>query len=147
MAQEIYYYRVNTKYPMGVRFNMGDTKGKVLTINDPYVAIKHEDLRDFRRANYWAIEKGLILLTEEPSMEIESPNMITDTKAAEIVKNRIALKEALATITSGPVILKLLDEAKAQGRNAATIKMIETKLKTFDPVEDEDSPLVMRGVE
>ncbi len=147
MAEEMYYYRINTKYPVSVRFNMQDNKGKVLTSNDPYVAIKYNDLRDFRRANFHAIDKALILATEEPSMEIESPNMISDEKAAAIVKNRVALKDALATITSVSVVIKLLDEAKLQGRNSATIKMIETKLKEFEPEEDEDSPLVMRGVD
>lgn len=147
MAEEMYYYRVNTLYPVGIRFNMGDNKGKVLTTNDPYVAIKYNDLRDFRRANFYAIDKGLIIATEEPSMEIESPNMISDQKAAAMVKNKLALKDALATITSAPMVVKLLDEAKLQGRNAATIKMIETKLREFEPEEDEDSPLVMRGVD
>jgi hypothetical protein len=145
--QEFYYYRVNTRYPVGIRFNMGDTKGKVLTLNDPYVAVRYNELRDFRRANYFAIDKGLIIATEEPSMDIESPNMIDDAKAAALVKNKIALKDALANITSAPVVAKLLDEAKLQGRNSGIIKMIETKMKEFEIVEDEDSPLVMRGVE
>lgn len=147
--EEFTYYRVNTPYPVGIRFNMGDTKGRVLTINDPYVQVRSSELRDFLRANRWAIENGLIIKTEEPSLEIESPNMIDDAKIAEIVKNKLALKDALTKISAPHIIQKFLAEAHKQGRSAATVKLIETRLKEFSPEnnEDDDSPLVMRGVE
>lgn len=143
------YYRVNTPYPVGIRFNMGDTRGRVLTINDPYVQIKESDLRDFLRANRWAIENNLIEKTEEPSLEIESPNMISDAKIEEIVKNKLALKDALAKVTAPHIIQKFLDIAKRQNRPQATVKLIEAKLAEFYPEnnEDDESPLVMRGVE
>jgi hypothetical protein len=149
MSDEFYYFKINTSYPVGVRFNMQDTRGRVLTINDPYVQIKRSELRDFKRANYWAIDKGLILETAEPSMDIESPNMIDDAKIAEIVKNKLALKDALVQITAPHIFVKMLEEAKRQNRNQATIKQIEAKLKEFAPEENEDpdSPLLMKGVE
>jgi hypothetical protein len=143
MAGELVYYKVNAAYPVGVRWNVRDTIGRVLSLNDPYVAVKADDLRDFRRANYFAIEKGLIIATDEPSMEIESPNMIDDEKAYAIVKNELALKKALKEITSVSMVVKLLTAAQDLNRSAKTIKLIEARIAEFEA----ESPFIMKGVD
>lgn len=142
---DLFYYKVNVAYPVGIRWNVRDTVGRVLSLSDPYVGVKSDDLRDFRRANYHAIEKGLIMATAEPSMEIESPNMIDDEKAASIVKSEFALKNALVEITSEAVVAKLLEQANLQERPKRTIKLIEKKLAEFSPELVE--PSEMRGVD
>lgn len=146
---DLTYFKVNTNYPVGIRFNMGDMKGRVLTSRDPYVQVKPDDLRDFKRANQYAIQNGLIVETEEPSLDFDSPNIIDDAKANNIVKSKMALKQALAEVTAPHAVAKLLDAAHRNKSSATTVKMIEAKLKEFSPEEneDEDSPLIMRGVE
>lgn len=141
---ELVYYKVNVPYPVGVRWNVRDNIGRVLSSQDPYVAVKAEDLRDFSRANHFAIEKSLIIKTTEPSIEIESGNMIDDEKAAAIVKNELSLKKALADIDSISIVVKLLDQAKLQGVPSKRIKLIEAKLEEFNESEAPDD---MRGVD
>lgn len=149
MAEELFFFKLNVGYPVGVRFNTRDEKGRVLTLNDPYVAVQPEGMRDFKRANRHAIINGLIVTTTEPDLEFDSPNMIDDEKAAQLVMNVIALKNALKEITSISVVDKLLVEAKLQKRPTKTIQIIEKRLAELDEDEDvdDDSPLVMRGVE
>jgi hypothetical protein len=137
------YYKVNVPYPVGIRWNVRDNLGRVLTINDPYVAIRDEEIRDFKRANKHAINGGLIILTEEPSLDEDTPNMIDDEKAAALVKNELALKQALSEITSVSIVVKLLDEAKTQERPSKIIKLIEKKLSEYEP----EAPTEMRGVD
>ena len=144
----LHYFKVNVSYPVGVRFNTRDEKGRVLTANDPYVAVDDDGIRDFKRANKHAIINGLIASTTEPNLEYDTPNMIDDDKAAVLVMNVIALKNALKEITSEGVVEKLLVEAKLQKRPAKTIQIIEKKLAELsgDEDEDEESPAVMKGV-
>jgi len=137
------YYKVNVTYPVGIRWNVRDTIGRVLTTNDPYVAVRDEEIRDFKRANKDAIGAGLIMLTDEPSLDEETPNMIDDVKAAALVKNELALKKALSEITHVSIVVKLLNEAKAQERPSRTIKLIEKKLSEFEV----EAPVEMRGVD
>lgn len=139
------YYKVNVPYPVGVRFHSQDATGRVLSERDPYIAVTEVGLRDFKRANKYAIINGLIIETTEPSFDWESPNMIDDEKAAELVKNVFVLKKALAEITSPSVVRKILEEAKTQNRPAKTIKLIEAKLEEIDDVVDD--VFQMRGVE
>lgn len=141
---ELVYYKINVPYPVGVRWNVRDNIGRVLSTVDPYVAVKADELRDFTRANHYAIEQSLIIKTTEPSMEIVSPNMIDDDKAAAIVKNELALKKALSEITSVSIVVKLLDQAKIQDRPSKTIKLIEKKLAEFN---ESEAPDEMRGVD
>jgi hypothetical protein len=141
--ETLVYYKVNVPYPVGVRFHMRDAQGRVLTVVDPYVAVKEEDVRDFKRANRYAINNGLIVQSTEPSYDDESPNMLDDEKVDALVKNYLALKNALPEITSVSIIVKILDAAKDQNRPTKTLKLIEARLAEFE----EESPYSMKGVE
>lgn len=143
--EELVYYKTNVMYSVGVRYHMGDKDGKVLTGLDPYVAIPKSKERDFRRANRNQIEKGLIIPTQEPSVDWDTPNQIDDDKAASLVKNILALKKALREIDEPAIVSKLLDEAKAQDRPHKTVELIEKRLSEMQ--ENLESPLQMRGVE
>jgi hypothetical protein len=144
MAEEetLYFYKKNVPYPVGVRFFVKDPVGKTLTDNDPYVAVEAKKLRDFRRANKRHILDGLLIETDEPDFDEETPNAITDAQAESLVKNVVALKKALKEITSDAAVIKLLEEARLQGRSSKTIELIETRLREIVG----ESPADMRGV-
>jgi hypothetical protein len=149
MEEKLSYFKLNAPYPVGVRFNTRDEKGRVLNTNDPYVAVEESKIRDFKRANMYAIINGLILATTEPDLDFDSPNMVDDEKAAELVKNVFILKKALAEMTSPTIVDKLLTEATLQQRPAKTIKLIRTRLAELngDESDEDESPRQMGGVE
>lgn len=136
--EELFFFKRNVPYVVGVRMFIGDTTGKALSTGNPYVVVKESELRDFKRANKIAIEEGLILVTKEPDWDTESPNAIDDEKAAEIVKNVFALKKALADFTSETPVRKLLEQAQEQKRPEKTIKLIKDRLAEI--VGDEEEP-------
>lgn len=119
MAEKLYFYKSNVKYPVAARFFIGDVDGKALTEADPYIIIEEPKLRDFKRANKLALSEGLIIQTEEPNWEEETPNAITDEKAEEVVKSIFALRKLLAEVTSEAAVRKLLLEAEVQNRKPA----------------------------
>lgn len=141
--EKLLYFKVNVPYPVGVRFHTRDAQGRVLTVIEPYVAVNESGERDFRRANKYAIQNGLIVETGEPAFDDETPNQIDDEKAEALVKNYLALKNALLEITSVSIIVKLLDTAKEHNRPTKTLKLIEARLAEFE----EESPYSMQGVE
>lgn len=146
--EELFFFKKNVPYIVGVRMFIGDNKGKALSDNNPYVVVKESELRDFKRANQMAIEDGLILATKEPDWDIASPNAIDDEKAAEIVKNVFALKKALADFTGEVPIRKLLDQAEKQNRPQKTIKLIKDRLAEITgDEEDVIDPSQMQGVQ
>ena len=145
MAEQetLLFFKKNVPYPVGVRFYVGDRKGKTLTDNDPYVSIKESEYRDFKRANRIHLQEGLLVKTVEPDFDEESPNAITDEQAEEIVKNQVALSKTLKAVTSEVAVLKLLEEAKFQQRNQKTIDMINKRLREIVGETPDD----MKGVE
>lgn len=140
MAEEEVFYKKNVPYRVGVRFNLRDTEGAVLTTEDPYIAIPKKELRDFIQANRYGLQNGLIVEVPEPPMEIITPNSITDEQAEVIVKNYFDLKKRLPEITSESTLIKLLDTAKNLGRSQKTIQLILDRY-------EEISPNAMQGVE
>jgi len=146
--EELFFYKKNVPYIVGVRMYIGDNKGKALTGNNPYVVVKESEHRDFKRANMLAIQDGLILETKEPNWEFASPNAIDDEKAAEIVKNVFALKKALVDFTSETPVRKLLEQAEKQNRPQKTIKLITDRLAEITgDEEDVIDPAQMQGVQ
>jgi hypothetical protein len=95
-------------------------------------------MRDFILANKYSIEKGLIVKSEEPELNIENANIIDDAQAAVIVKNVFVLKKRLAEISSDAALLKLYSAAKEQKRSTKVLEMIEERLA-------EVSPILMQG--
>jgi len=146
--EKLFYFKLNAPYSVGIRFYPRDPVGRVLSKNDPYVAVEESKIRDFKRANKLAITEGLILSSKEPDLDFDTPNMVDDEKAAEIVKNVFVLKKALAEMTSPTVVEKLLLEAQLQDRPAKTVKLIQTRLSELRGEESGDeTPVQMRGVE
>lgn len=145
---EMLYYKKNVKYVIGGRFFIGDPQGWTLTDENPFVAIKPDNLRDFKLANKRAIIEGLIVTADEPPIDWETTNAITDEEAKELVKNYLQLKQTLEKIDSYQTANKLLETAKELDRPAKTIKMIEAKV---EELSDEDelnfTKEMMQGVE
>lgn len=144
---ELVYYKTNVNYGIGVRADILDRKGMLLSKNNPYYAVRKEALRDFKVANKYAIEKGLIIETDEPSVDWDTTNAISDEKAVELVKNYLALKSELPKITSLPTMQKLLNAAHDQDRPNKTIKLIEARLEEIQEEENEITLDDMRGTE
>lgn len=128
-----HYYKINVSFPVGVRLFPRDPNGLVLSQSNPYVNIREENLRDFRRANSEAISKGLIKAVEEPSTDFENANTITDEEATELVKNLFMLKKKLPELTSEAIVGKLYAEAKRQKRSQKIIDLIEDRLMDVTP--------------
>ena len=146
---ELVYYKRNVPYVIGGRFTLDDWKGFTLTSENPYVAVKVENLRDFKIANKRLILEGLMIESEEPVIDWETPNAITDEKAAELVKSFIGLKNTLPSLTSIAAVDKLLETARELDRPRKTIQLIQKRLDELagDSEEDFVSRAEMRGVE
>lgn len=138
MSEELTFYKKNVPFNVGIRFNMSDTTGMVLSNANTYVAIENNKLRDFMMANKVSIEKGLIVKSEEPILNIENANIIDDAQAAQIIKNVFVLKKKLAEISSDTALLKLYQAAKDAKRSKQVLEMIENRLA-------EVSPIMMQG--
>lgn len=131
------YFKRNVKYVVGGRFFPTDPIGFTLTGDNPYVAVKVENLRDFKLANKRTLMDGLIVETPEPSVDWETPNAITDEQAEEFVKKPVvALRHELAALTSVPTLYKLLDTAKRLERNQKSINAIQARIDEVEPEED-----------
>lgn len=130
--QILHYFTTTVKYIIGGRRFIGDEKGFVLTERNPYISVKDEDLRDFKLANKEAFVKGLMVPTKEPAIEWDTPNAITDEKAAELVKlSYMSLKAEVSKITSLPHMAKIVELAKDEDRPNKTIRMLEERLKVL----------------
>lgn len=141
---DMVYYKRNVNYVVGGRHFIGDTTGFSLNAITPYVAVKRENLREFKIANKQSIMDGLIVETGEPSVDWETDNAVTDEQAKELVRgNFIQLKQRIESITSLSTASKILDIAKQEDRPVKTIKLLESKVAELTP-EEED---FQRGVE
>lgn len=144
MAEKLHFFKSTVKYPIGIRYFTGDVKGKALTINDPYVGIKDENLRDFRRANKPLLSEGILMPTEEPDWDEETPNALTDETVQQVVKNVFALKKLLKEVNSEAAVRRLLEEAEIQGRPKNTTDTIKKRLRELigELPEDVENPFV-----
>jgi hypothetical protein len=133
------FYKRNVGYVVGGRWYPTDEKGWTLTLNNPYIAVKPEQLRDFKTANKRAILEGLIIQSDEPVVDWETPNAVSDEKAAEIVKLPfLALKKQIEDITSIATMSKIVETAKELDRPKRTLALLENRLEelTADDVDD-----------
>jgi hypothetical protein len=136
------YFKRNVKYVVGGRFHATDSIGFTLTNDNPYVAVKVENLRDFKLANKRTIQAGLIVEAPEPTIDWDVPNAITDENAVEFVKKPlVALRNELAAITSAPTLYKLMETAKALERNQKTLNAIQARIDEVEPEEEENFAL------
>jgi hypothetical protein len=140
MAPKMTYYQKTVNYTVGGRMFIGDPLGFVLTGAVPWVAVRDDQLRNFKIANKRSIVEGLIIEVDEPSTDWETPNTYTDEQIDAILKNYLSLKKALATITSISTVARMLERAKTQRRPEKTIVLLEEYLEEIDDekVEIED---------
>ncbi len=147
MVTDKVYYKKNVNYNVGVRRFVGDADGVILTGADPFVDIKLDDLRAFKQANKRVIMEGLIVAAEEPSVDWETDNAISDEEISALVKNYLALKNRLPKVNSLPILYKLVEEARTQDRAKRIISLIQNRI---DELEEVDAPINkedMQGVD
>jgi hypothetical protein len=140
-TEKIIYYKKTVPYVLGGRRFTGDNIGFVLTTEQPWVAVKESALRDFKIANKRAIVEGLLIETDEPSVDWETSNVYTDEQIDDLFKSGIAkVRKALLEITSVSTVARMLERAKQQKRSDAMVEALEEKLEEIDHerVEIED---------
>lgn len=140
-TERMYYYKKTVPYVVGGRRFIGDAMGFVLTNDQPWVAVKESALRDFKVANKVSLINGLIVETEEPSVDWETANVYTDEQIDDLFKSGVAkVRKALPEITSVSTLARMLERAKAQRRSEAMIDALEERLEEVDHerVEIED---------
>jgi len=147
MAKEMVYFKKNVNYNIGVRMFPHDSQGRILTGADPYVGVELDNLRDFKQANKNILIAGLLISADEPSVDWETSNALSDTEIAALVKNHLQLKQRLPGISSLPILYKLIEEAKSQERAKRILNMIQARI---DELEEEDPDRIrqeMQGVQ
>jgi hypothetical protein len=144
MSDTRIYFQRTVGYTIGVRLFPGDWNGVALTSDNPYVGIDADKLKDFKRANRYLIEKGLLIQIEEPSTDFENENMLSDAEISALVKgNYFVFTKKLKNITSEETVWRILEEAKTQNKPPKTIDVINERLEEVSDV----SLATMRGVE
>src|SRR6188474_501234 len=99
-------------YNVGVRRTRYDNDGIMLTNEFPTIRVEEEDLREFKMANKYGIQNGLIIQVDEDNLDWELNNAISDEQVNELLKNYPKLKSTLQTITAPVVLQKILVAAK-----------------------------------
>lgn len=145
MAKELLYYKLNVKYPVSVRRHPMDNQGVVLSLNNPHIVFEADSLRDFKVANKYAILEGLIVPSEAPDIDWETPNALTDEDITELLKNYLKLKNALNGIDSLSILNKILQAAKEQDKSDKIKKLIINRIEELTGSEFVDSK-EMQGV-
>lgn len=145
MARDYIYFERNVPYPLGVRMDINDSIGKLLTDDHPFVAVDVENIRDFKLANKKAIIQGLIKPSEEPNLDWETPNTITDAEINDLLKNYLKLKSKLVNVNSLPIVQKFYAAAKTQNKSEKIIALIKERLDEME--ESAIDVTSMRGVE
>jgi hypothetical protein len=142
---KVVYYKRNVPYTVGGKFFRNDSQGFVLSNAQPWVAVEVEKLRDFKMANKQALMEGIIVETEEPSVDWETPNALTDEVVDDLLKSYLKLKSKVSEITSKAILIKMLDQAKTQNKSTKILALIQERLDTLSS-EDVIAPQDMRGV-
>ena len=145
--KEYTYYKKTVVYTVGVRMFRNDPLGAALDNANPVVQVDKEKIRDFKLANKEAIMSGLIIEVEEPTIEWETENALTDTEITDLNKSYLALKAKLPKIDSLSLLYRILEDAKAHDRTKKTLQLTEARIEDLE-VEDNFSirPEDMQGV-
>lgn len=145
-SERLHYYKKTPRYVVGGRRYIGDAIGFVLTDDQPWVAVRESQLRDFKIANKKALIDGLIVEIAEPSVEWETDNVYSDEDIDALFKKGIKeVRLALPKITSIPTVARMLERAKSQNKSEAMVTAIEERLEEIDnervELEDVDRAL------
>lgn len=139
VEEELQFYKVNVGYSVVVRLFEGDKDGVLLSPRGrDSIGIAADKIRDFKNANKAAIIEGKIVPIEEPSMDWETANALTDADVADLLKNYLKLKSAIPTIDSLPILYKLIEEAKSRDLSKRTLSLIQARI---DELEPEEAPI------
>jgi len=131
--EKITYYKKTVPYIVGGRRFIGDSIGFVLTPETPWVAVKESNLRDFKIANKRSLMEGLIMETDEPSVDWETTNSYSDEQIDTLFKAGVTkVRKVLPEITSVSTVARMLDRAKTQRRSEAMIDALEERLEEID---------------
>jgi len=145
MAKELVYWKKNVPYTIVVRKHLQDNIGVSLNEISPSVAIDVEEMREFKLANKTLILEGLIIqLNEEPSIDWETPNALTDEDITELLKNYLKLKNSLKSIDSISTLSRMLEAAKEQEKSKKIIDLINNRLSELN--DNIVNPAEMQGV-
>ena len=140
----IVYYKKTVPYTIIVRRDPTDVAGVSLNVVQEWVAVKEEDLRDFKVANRQHIIEGIIIETEEPNVDWVTPNQLTTKDMDELLGHYAKLKSALGSIDSLPIVGNLLERAKELNKPTKTISLISTRIEELSDLVA--SPEDMQGV-
>lgn len=143
---KLVYYQKQVGYDVGVRRHAQDTQGYMLTREQPWVGVPQEGLRDFKIANKRALSQGLIKEVEEPSVDIQTPNAVGDDEIEEALKQVSKTKKLVESITSEPILYRILQRAKEKRLSDSTIEFIEERLELFKDETTIDMDAVSRRV-
>jgi hypothetical protein len=133
MDEELIYFMKNVPYSTGVRANIQDVQGFLLTGANTYYALPKSKLRDFVLANRQSIADGVIIQVEEPPLDMETPNALTDDEISSLLKSYLQLKKKLGEVTSQPLLYKFLQTAKDENKSQKTMDLITERLEEITP--------------
>jgi len=140
-ATKLVYYQKTVGYNVGVRAHSLDNQGFLLTGLQPWIGVKEENLRDFKIANKRAISEGLILQVEEPAVDIQTPNALTDADIDTLLKNQAKLRAGVKNIDSLPIVLRIQEKAQDKGLSQSTLDIIEARIDELSDAEQDFSAL------
>src|SRR5690348_5420695 len=132
-------------YNVGVRRTRWDNDGIMLTKEFPTVRVEDEDLREFKLANKYNLNNGLIVNVDDEDISWDENNSVTDEQVDELLKNYAKLKSTLPNITSHVILKKILDTADEQEKPKKTRSLIQARLDELEP-ENTDVEAMYREV-
>lgn len=141
MAEEpekLHFFKANVKYMITPKRFRGDTDGVALSGNfgAPY-EVPASKLREFKNANKRLLLEGLMVEVEEPEIDWETANQLTDDDIQNLLKTPAKLKSIIPTIDSAPILHNLLSAAKEKGSAPSVTKQIQDRLKEVEPDPEE----------
>src|SRR6267154_2366189 len=108
MVEGLSFYKLNVNYSVVVRNFEGDGDGVLLSPRGRNtIEVPVANLRAFKSANKAAIIEGKIIPIEEPTLDWETANALTDEDVSDLLKNFLKLKSAIPAIDSLPILYKL----------------------------------------
>ena len=146
MEEDLVFFKRNVNYTVGVRLFVGDRDGVVLTTDSPTIGIAAAKLREFKNANKQALLSGSIIEIEEPLIDWETPNALSDEDIDILLKNHLKLKSEINLISSLPILYKLIGKAKERDLSKRTISLIQARIDEVEPDDFAISREDMQGV-
>lgn len=145
VEEKIHFFKRNVNLSVSVRSYYGDRDGIVLNTNRPVVEVLEKDLKAFKNVNKRAILDGLIVEIQEPEDDWETSNALTDEDISALLSNWLKFKNTIDTISSVPVLYKMLEAAQEKGSTKKIITMIEERINAVEPAALEMDRGEMQG--